>query len=217
MTWDDLSKPWQAALSEAWTAYCAGSLPIGCAIADREDNILFTGRNRLHEDDPPHGLLAGNHLAHAEMNALAPLRKQSIDPKQCVLYTTMEPCPMCTGAIRMTHIGAVHYAARDPVAGSIGLLDATPFMRRGGITVTGPVQSQLETFSVALTIAAFLELHAGTDLPVRIMTSYQPHVPDAVHLGQLLHDTGSLKRLCDGGYPADVVFRDVLGEIKPTA
>jgi tRNA(adenine34) deaminase len=212
VSWHDLSLPWQSAFEEAWAAYCAGSLPIGCVIADRDDHVLLRGRNRLHEDSPGDGVLFGNHLAHAEMNALAPLRRDAIDPFTCVLYTTMEPCPMCTGAIRMIKVGAVHYAARDPLAGSISLLETTPFMRRAGITVAGPAPPGIENFSVALNIAAFLKIYAGTDLPVRVMTLYQSILPDAVRLGQKLHDTGMLQRMRASRYNVDAVFDAVFSD-----
>jgi tRNA(adenine34) deaminase len=195
MPWEDLTKPWQMAFEQAWEAYCAGSLPIGCSIADRVDTVLFTGRNRLHEQETAPGLLCGNHLAHAEMNAMAPLRPDEVDARECVLYTTMEPCPMCTGAIRMIKVGAVHYAARDPLAGSISLLEATPFMRRAGISVAGPATPDMEGVSVAIIVAAFLEIYAGSDLPIRLMTEYQTLVPVAVYAGLNLHVTGELRRL----------------------
>lgn len=216
MGWNDLSIPWRAAFQQAWEAYCSGSLPIGCVIADRDESVLFSGRNRMYEDDAADGSLAGNHLAHAEMNALAPIRSDVIDPSQCILYSTMEPCPMCTGAIRMIKVGAVHYAARDPMAGSIALLEATPYMRRGGITVSGPAPSPIENFSVALNVAAFLSKHPGSDFPVRMMSAWQPLVPDAVRLGQMMHDTGMLERMRDAGYQVDDVFESALGGFRPS-
>jgi tRNA(adenine34) deaminase len=217
VTWDEVSAPWRAAFEQAWEAYCAGSLPIGCVIADREDNVLFAGRNRLYEYVAETGQLAGNHLAHAELNALAFLRTATTEPQGCVLYTTMEPCPMCTGAIRMIKVGAVAYAARDPMAGSITLLEATPFMRRAGISVTGPAEPELEHFSVALNVAAFLRNHPGSDFPVRMMSAWQPLVPDAVRLGQLIHDTGMLQRMRHAGYHIEHVFEAVLSEIQPAS
>lgn len=217
MTWDSLSPPWQAAFAQAWDAWCAGSLPVGCAIADRSDAVLFTGRNRIEEAEAPRGLLAGNQLAHAEMNALALLRSDRVDPRSCVLYSTLEPCPMCTGAIRMTGIGAVHYAARDALDGSMSLLEATPHMRRAGITVTGPMTPQMELVSLALFIAAFLNMHSGTGLPIRVMSDFQELAPDAVRKAQILTDTGTLHRLYAAGAPAPEVYDAIVGDAGPSA
>jgi tRNA(adenine34) deaminase len=45
--WDTLDLPWQAALEMAWEAYCVGTIPIGAAVADADDNIVARGRNRI--------------------------------------------------------------------------------------------------------------------------------------------------------------------------
>lgn len=216
MTWDSLTSPWQAAFEQAWTAWRAGSLPVGCAITDLNDHILFTGRNRIEELEGPRGLLAGNQLAHAEMNALALLRADQVDPRECVLYSTLEPCPMCTGAIRIMDIGTVHYAARDALDGSVSLLDATPKMKRARISATGPMAAEMELVSIALFVAAFLNLHAGTDLPERVMSSFQEMAPDAARTARNLNDAGTLNGLCSTGAPVSEVYDTVLGDVGPS-
>jgi tRNA(adenine34) deaminase len=128
MIWSTLANPWRICLEEAWTAYCSGSVPIGACITDAAGCVLARGRNRVFE--PPVGgdCLAGNRMAHAEMNALLGLRAwQGDNTMSCTMYTTMEPCPMCMGAIRMVHIGRVCYAARDLLAGSTTLVDTGPY------------------------------------------------------------------------------------------
>lgn len=115
--WTSLAEPWQICLEEAWTAYCAGSLPIGAAVVDRAGWIVARGRNRIHEDEAEGGHLRGHRLAHAEMNALVALDYRAIDPRDCILYTTTEPCPLCTGAIR---IGATGADISDGLAGVLG-------------------------------------------------------------------------------------------------
>lgn len=215
MSWDNLEPPWKAAFEQAWVAWRAGSLPVGCAIADRDDQVLVTGRNRIEEPSAPQGLLSGNQMAHAEMNALAPLRSDQVDPRSCVLYSTLEPCPMCTGAIRMMNVGAVHFAARDALDGSMALLDANPHMRRAGITVTGPMTAEMELVSLALFIEAFLRLHAGTDLPIRVMSDFQAMAPDAVRKAQILHDTGALDRLSKADASMADVYETIIGDSGP--
>lgn len=217
MTWNSLSLPWRAAFEQAWTAWRAGSLPVGCVVADREDAVLLSGRNRIEEPEADRGLLSGNQLAHAEMNALAQLRPGELDPRRCVLYSTLEPCPMCIGAIRLMNIGAVHYAARDALDGSASLLDANAYMRRTGTTITGPGTADMELVGSALFIAAFLRLHAGTALPIRVMTDFQELLPDAVRKAQVLHDTGTLRRLSDAGAPVSEVYDTVLHDTGPSA
>ena len=64
--------------------------------------------------------------------------------------TTLEPCPYCTGAIRMEKLKAVHFAARDPSAGSTHLLNVGEFMQMFPCTVNPPANLTLEAAIVAL-------------------------------------------------------------------
>jgi hypothetical protein len=76
--------------------------------------MVTTGRNRLAEDDAGDDLLAGTSLAHAEINALAKLRwGAQADGLQ--LWTTLQPCLQCLGAIRLSAVTEVHVLAPDPL------------------------------------------------------------------------------------------------------
>src|SRR3954466_13784749 len=94
-----LDPPMHRAFELAWESFCAGSLGIG-AVVTRGSELLTTGRNRLAENDPGDDVLAGTSLAHAEMNALAKLR-WGADPDGLQLWTTLQPCLQCLGAIRL--------------------------------------------------------------------------------------------------------------------
>ena len=203
MFWNRLTLPWQICLEEAWTAYCAGSLPIGAAITDAAGRVLARGRNRIYESTPDGPTLFGHRLAHAEVNALVALDYRAVDPHTCVLYTTTEPCPLCTGAIRMIGLSAVHYASRDTAAGSIALLEATPFMRRRAIWVVGPSDPDLEAIIVALHTELILDPPMAR--PAWLMEAWEAVVPRGVALGRRLYATGDLARLRAAGAPAAVV------------
>jgi tRNA(adenine34) deaminase len=126
-----LERPWQIAFEEAWTAYCIGSFPIGAVIV-RGTEVIARGRNQIFE---PHALtktISGTQISHAELNALVQLPRD-FDMTNLELYSTMEPCPLCAGAIRMTHIPTVLYAARDPHAGSTNLFTEHRYMARGKV------------------------------------------------------------------------------------
>jgi tRNA(Arg) A34 adenosine deaminase TadA len=149
--WADLAVRWQACLEQAWAAYRAGSLPIGAIVVDRAGQIVGRGRNRIFEVDaetPEARCLSGHRLAHAEVNALISVDHATVNIKECALYTTLEPCALCVGAIRMLALKDVRYAASDPAAGSLSLLEATEFMRRG------QVQPQHEHRSAAFDFGA---------------------------------------------------------------
>src|SRR5207302_9486491 len=116
-----------------------------------------------------HGLhmapcLFGHRLAHAEVNALVSVDHAAVHARDCVLYTTLEPCALCVGAIRMLGLKDVRYAARDPVAGSLARLEATDFMRRGEVRAQHLGQPDLEALLIAMNVDALLSIARRFDL-----------------------------------------------------
>ena len=107
----------RAALTEARLAEQSGEVPIGAVITFK-NQIIATGQNRVLRDHDP--------TAHAEIIALraAGLALQnyrlSSEDGGCTLYTTLEPCAMCAGAILHARIARLVYAAPDPKAGACG-------------------------------------------------------------------------------------------------
>ena len=130
-----------------WAAYCAGCVPVGAAAIDTQGRVLAIGRNRIFQFEEEGGFLYGQTLAHAELNALIRLPVDGPDRYTCALYTTMEPCPLCLGALYMSGVRRLHYACRDPYTGSVDLLGATPYLRRKPIQVFWP---ELKTILIAL-------------------------------------------------------------------
>jgi len=210
MLWDHLTPIWRGCIEEAWTAYQAGSLPIGAVITDHSGAILARGRNRFYEtyattettETAP--LLCGHRLAHAEMNALLALDWRTVDHHTCVLYTTTEPCPLCVGAIRMTRLQEVHFAARDGAAGSVDLFTANDFMRRGQVRVFGPDNPLLETALVAMLVE--FGLHQNDENTATWVERLGATVPAALHLGTQLAHTGQLRAFAAAHTPASNVL-----------
>lgn len=213
MLWETLTPPWQACMEEAWAGYCAGSLPIGAVITDAAGQILARGRNRIFETSAEGGLLCGHRLAHAEVNALVALDHSTVDPLACVLYTTTEPCPLCTGAIRMIGIGAVHYASRDSAAGSIDLLTATPYMRRRPVQVVGPQDPDLEAIIVGMHTERTWQRY---DPRLQwVLDTWAETVPRGAALGNLLFQNGLLDQMRRRAVPTAPVV-NALAELLPT-
>jgi len=105
--------PMRRAMELAWESFRAGSLGVGAVITDG-DATIAEGRNRLAEQDPGDDVLAGTSLAHAELNALAKLR-WGAHPDGVNLWTTLQPCLQCLGAIRIGPVHQVHVLAPDPL------------------------------------------------------------------------------------------------------
>ena len=103
----------QEALALAREAAAAGEVPVGCVIV-RQGAIVGRGRNRREERQAV--------SSHAEMEAMAQantvLGTWRLD--DCELYVTLEPCPMCAGAILNARIPRVYYGTRDEAFGACG-------------------------------------------------------------------------------------------------
>ena len=113
------------ALSLAREAFDAGDVPVGCVITDRDGNVIGRGRNRREEN--------GDATAHAEIEAIREACKALGDWRleDCAITVTLEPCPMCAGAIINARIPTVVYGAKEPVFGSCGSVIDLFFERYG--------------------------------------------------------------------------------------
>ena len=103
----------EQALALAREAAAHGEVPVGCVIVHR-GQIIGRGRNRREEKQAVY--------SHAEMEAMAQANEAlgSWRLEDCDLYVTLEPCPMCAGAILNARIARVFYGARDAAMGACG-------------------------------------------------------------------------------------------------
>lgn len=102
------------ALMLAETALKTGDVPVGCVVVAPSGKIIGEGCNRREAD--------GDATAHAEVEALRAACKAlgTWRLTGCSLYVTLEPCPMCAGAIVNARISKVFYGAKDDKAGCCG-------------------------------------------------------------------------------------------------
>ena len=107
--------PTRRCLELAYEALRAGGLACGSVVQDASGEIVAEGRN--HAYDPPTGSepLEGTPLAHAELNALARVATDR-DLAGDTLWSSQEPCSMCTAAAAFVGVGAIAYLAPDPWA-----------------------------------------------------------------------------------------------------
>ncbi|WP_227940137.1 tRNA adenosine(34) deaminase TadA [Alkalihalobacillus deserti] len=112
---DNHEKWMELALVEATKAEQLGEVPIG-AIIVKDDEVIASAHNRREMDHQA--------LAHAELAVIkeACEKLQNWRLLDCTLYVTLEPCPMCAGAIVQSRIDTVVYGAKDPKAGCAGTL-----------------------------------------------------------------------------------------------
>lgn len=103
------------ALREAERAYEQDEVPVG-AVVVHKGKVIGRGYNQIERLQDP--------TAHAEMIAItaATNNLQSRRLEGCILYVTLEPCPMCAGAIVLSRIPTLVFATFDPKAGACGTL-----------------------------------------------------------------------------------------------
>lgn len=102
------------ALEEAAAASKNGDIPVGAVIVDQKGNIISRRRNERES--------RGSSIAHAEMLCPEDACKERASWRlsDCTIYVTLEPCPMCAGAILNSRIKRVVCGAKNPKAGSFG-------------------------------------------------------------------------------------------------
>ena len=103
----------QQAIDLAAAAGDAGEVPVGALVVDGQGRVIATGENRRERDHDP--------TAHAEVIALRQAGQAlgNWHLNDCALFVTLEPCPMCAGAIVAARLGLLVYGADDPKAGAV--------------------------------------------------------------------------------------------------
>jgi cytidine deaminase len=109
----DFTSHMNRALAEAEAAAERGETPVGAVVVAPDGAILGAGGNRVRELADP--------SAHAEMLALRAAARATGSERLigCDLYVTLEPCPMCAGAISLARIRRLYYGAADPKTGGV--------------------------------------------------------------------------------------------------
>ena len=126
----------KAALAEAKKAYLIDEVPVGAVIV-YNNKIIARGHNTREQ--------AQSVLGHAEINAIKKASKKigSWRLEDCDMYITLEPCPMCSGAIIQSRIKNLYFGAYDPkggAAGSVLNLFENPFNHK--VNVSGGIMEE---------------------------------------------------------------------------
>jgi len=135
----DLEEFMKQALDEAKLAGQAGEIPIGAVVVI--DNQVISRGRACHNE-------VKSQLSHAELNAmLAGGEKLWKDYRKAILFTTVEPCPMCLGATVMADIPHIIFALHDNIGQSSLSIETNPYINRHIKTYFGGV---LEDRSIEL-------------------------------------------------------------------
>lgn len=184
-----------------------GSRFIGAVVTRTDGQIVVRARNHIHDNDAPAGQVCANPLAHAELNALLELSLHPAEVNLYHIYSLLEPCPLCMGAIYMSGVRNIHYAARDPWSGSTNLLGTTPYLSYKPVMVFAPDLPVLEIAVTAVRVCHEMLLGRGTHV---VVNALRPLLPGAVQVGERLAAEGRLEHWRMEGWQAAEVFEEVI-------
>jgi len=213
--WKTLSRPWQVTLEMAWEAYCDDCLPIGAVVTDAEGQIISQGRNRIYQQRLADWSKPGAELEHAETEALRSLDFGTIDAHRCILYTTTEPCPMCMGTFYMSGLRTLHYASREPWAGSVNLLGTTWYLSRKPIKVSGPPDPLLELLVMALFVEKDYQQRREHILSGAFYERWTQVVPGCLEAGRILYQKGVVTSLRNRSAACEEMVKVVSEVVAP--
>ena len=109
----------EMALEEAELALYEGTIPIGAVLVDPLGNVMARGRNRVFTNHDP--------TWHAEIDVIRQAGEKLLDPEyknKCTIYTSVEPCPMCSGALILADVSRVVWALSDDYLGAVRVMKA---------------------------------------------------------------------------------------------
>jgi len=107
----------ELALEEAEIAFSEGAFPIGAVIVGPDGQLISRGRNRV--------LTNHDATAHAEVDAIRNAGKLLFDPaykNKCTIYSSVEPCPMCSGALILADLSRAVWALSDDYLGALRIM-----------------------------------------------------------------------------------------------
>ena len=201
--WGQLEPGWKVAFGQAWQALRSGSFPVGAALFGLDGEVLAVGRNRIFDKsgDGP----AGSLLAHAEVAALSELPSDARHDG-VTLFTTLEPCLFCIGAVVLSRVGTVRFAGADGYGGAARFpSELNAQTARYELAIHGPLGGPFGRLGTALTLAYLLASNRWT----RVVEHARQTDPGLLELA------GELGRLDTFQDPNSFAIEDVLADAWP--
>lgn len=213
-----LALPWKVAIEQAWMACRQGNLPIGSVLTDKHGNIVARGHNLRFSKHANHPF-AGSPIAHAEIVMLGSIK--CVQPlSDFSLYSTLEPCFMCSGAIRMAGIGHVHFASTDPGFGGMKLFESDHFKGKGNFEITGPTSIPLEELLIALLVERLIKFTGGK--MHQALDFWSATSPKSVSFGKWLAHRGIIEKMRQKNITSEnlinnleIIYRDYIMNQEP--
>jgi len=192
------------AFDSAWEALRADSVPVGAVVTDGVGSVVAIGRARSMDRTAEPGRLSNTSIAHAEIDALAQLTPGR--HTDFTVWATLEPCILCTGALVIASIGAVRFAASDPLwTGLDRLPDLNAFVASRWPRRIGPRTDELGAFAMLLPLLFYRQRYPeGASI-----TTHRTAAPGVAALADDLVDSEERR-----GWPS-IELEDVLDRLWP--
>ena len=211
--WNNLEIGFQKAFEIGWEAYCKKNdkgrrgHPIGAAITNKDGAVVAAAHNQIIATG--NGLISHHCLAHAEINSMLMLKEgEHSDVKTYTLYTTLESCTLCFGAIAMGNIKKTLFAARDPFGGMRTRYDsAETICDYKAMTFEGPFA---EPERVQMTMLAAIEYTYGGAYPDRYINMMKPFFERELEMGEKISRDKTLEDFADSGVGIDTVYDSII-------
>lgn len=208
--WDNLPGYWKVCFEEAWDAYVHDSVPVGAALVDNHGNVIGKGRNMVNEKHAPNGFISWNKLAHAELNCLLQISFHEHEHIRLYsLYTTTEPCPLCFGALVMSNVRNLKYAARDRYAGCTDIYSLNSYIRSKPIKILGH-DPALEVISIALNVEYAIRNWPFAD---KVIEAWSIDCLPGVQIGREWYANGRLQTAKKRGENISVIINEAAAMI----
>lgn len=199
MRWIELEEEWKKVFELSWISFCEGNLPIAAIIVDDLGSILSTGRNSINISKK----FLNPKVDHAETECMQALDiTKHKDVRNYILYTSMEPCPMCIGTIVMGNIRHIRIAAKDGYGGATDLCDKNEYLANKHMDI----QFMDEIYgTIQIALHGYVELRDyGRNSSV--LKKFRDDYPKAVSAAELLYIDKVLDKCVEEKCPYEDVF-----------
>jgi tRNA(Arg) A34 adenosine deaminase TadA len=174
-------------------------------IIGQDGEVLSRARNRRYERGNFPLDAKNQEIMHAEIQCILALDDTNLPRASAELYTTMEPCPMCLGTWFMSSMAVLHYAARDPYAGSADLLQTTWYMQLKGKKAFGPEAPWLENLLIGLLVET--EIRIRGNFHENVKQRWEPILPEGVGIGYQMASDNQLQKFREASAQVEEAFK----------
>jgi tRNA(adenine34) deaminase len=206
--WQELELGWKNAFKSAWEEFKLSTTPIGCVIQNENDKTVAIGKIMIHTNENNGMKLFDTKLAHAEINAILLLNEnEHPNISKYTLYTTMEPCVLCFGALVMGNLKYLKYAARDTFGGATSINMTHEFTKRKNINITRPIK-ELEHLQII--IESYYKLKKNRSSGKMQIQEYTKYCAKGMEIAYKLFENKILDRFSNDDKNIEYVYNKIM-------